>query len=68
MYRLPEMLRYTRQIRTNNRGDKMSKYNHKKNPIGVTEDNKPILSWDSIFRIQDRMERQAKEQKEKDDE
>lgn len=43
----------------------MSKYNHKKNPIGVTEDNKPILSWDSIFRIQDRMERQAREQKEK---
>ena len=25
MYRLPEMLRYTRQIRTNNRGNKMSK-------------------------------------------
>ena len=46
----------------------MSEYKHKKNPIGVTEDGKPILSWESIFRIQDRMERQAKEQKEKDDE
>tara|TARA_R100001463_G_scaffold128992_1_gene187688 strand:+ start:216 stop:368 length:153 start_codon:yes stop_codon:yes gene_type:complete len=44
----------------------MSKYNHKKNPIGVTEDGKPILSWDSIFRIQDRMERQAREQEQKD--
>ena len=34
-----------------------------KNKIGITEDGKPILSWDSIFRIQDRMERQAREQK-----
>tara|TARA_R110002020_G_C15802559_1_gene731312 strand:+ start:178 stop:318 length:141 start_codon:yes stop_codon:yes gene_type:complete len=41
----------------------MSRYNHKSNPIGETEDGKPILSWDSIFRIQDRMEKQAKEQK-----
>ena len=35
---------------------------HKNRPIGVTEDAKPILSWDSIFRIQDRMEKQAREQ------
>ena len=39
-----------------------------KNPIGETEDGKPILSWDSIFRIKDRMERKAKEQKEKNKE
>ena len=38
-------------------------HSHKTDPIGITEDGKPILSWDSIFRIQDRMEKKAKEQK-----
>ena len=77
MYRLPEMLRYTRQIRANNRGNKMTK----KIPKYISsDDNKSLnkyfsgmiykaIDWDKVDSLtEEQIKNHLKKLKGEDDE